>query len=67
VESSCECGNEHLGSIKSWDTMYQAATQLVASRVVLSSTELIGWLVRWCETESTWNAECYLAYYVSLG
>jgi hypothetical protein len=40
VESSCECGYEPSGSIKCWGN-YQVATQLVASRVVLSSIELV--------------------------
>jgi hypothetical protein len=39
VESSCELGNEPSGSIKCWD--YRVAAQLVASRAVLSSTELV--------------------------
>jgi hypothetical protein len=39
-ESSCECGNEPSCSIKYWET-YEVATQLVVSRVVLSSTELV--------------------------
>jgi hypothetical protein len=41
VEFSCECGNELSGSIlgSSW-----VAAQLVASRVVLSSIELLTYL-----------------------
>jgi hypothetical protein len=39
VESSCEYGNKPSGSIKCWETI-PVATQLVASRVVLSSIEL---------------------------
>jgi hypothetical protein len=39
VESSCELGNEPSGSIKCWEL--QVATQDVASRAVLSSTELV--------------------------
>jgi hypothetical protein len=37
VESSCEVGDEPLGSIKCWET----ASQLVAPWVVLSSIELV--------------------------
>jgi hypothetical protein len=37
VESSCECGNEPSGSLEN----YQVVTQLVLSRVVLSSIELV--------------------------
>jgi hypothetical protein len=40
VESSCELGNEPSGSIKYWETTVVTA-QLVASRAVLSSTELV--------------------------
>jgi hypothetical protein len=40
VESSCEFGIEPLGSVKYWGN-YQVATQLVASRVVPSSVELV--------------------------
>jgi hypothetical protein len=40
VESSCELGNEPSASIKMLG-IYRAAAQLVASRVVLSSTELV--------------------------
>jgi hypothetical protein len=43
LESSCELGNEPSGSIKML-RIYRVA-QLVASQVVLSSTELVGWLV----------------------
>jgi hypothetical protein len=39
VENSCELGNEPLGSIKCWEL--PKAAQLVASRAVLSSTELV--------------------------
>jgi hypothetical protein len=39
VESSCELGNEPSGSIKCWER--RMAAQLVASRVVLGSTELV--------------------------
>jgi hypothetical protein len=38
-ESSCECGNEPLGSIKCWELL--SATQLVPTREVLSSIELL--------------------------
>jgi hypothetical protein len=44
VESSCERGNEPSGSIKCWE-IYRVAAQLLASRVVLSPTELVSWLV----------------------
>jgi hypothetical protein len=40
VQSSCEHGNEHSGSIKMLD-IYRVAAQLMASRVVLSSTESV--------------------------
>jgi hypothetical protein len=40
VESSCELGTEPPGSIKMLG-IYRVAAQLVASRVVLSSTELV--------------------------
>jgi hypothetical protein len=40
VETSCELGNELSGSIKML-RIYRVAAQLVASRVVLSSTELV--------------------------
>jgi hypothetical protein len=40
VKSSCELGNEPSGSIK-MPGIYRVAAQLVASRVVLSSTELV--------------------------
>jgi hypothetical protein len=40
VESSCKLGNEPSGSIKCWVT-YRVAAHLVASQVVLSSTELV--------------------------
>jgi hypothetical protein len=39
-ESSCECGNEPLGSLKCWETI-EFATQPVAHRVVLSSIYLV--------------------------
>jgi hypothetical protein len=39
VESSCELGNEPLGSINAGNC--RMAAQLVASRAVLSSTELV--------------------------
>jgi hypothetical protein len=42
VESSYESGNEPSGSIKCWGT-YRVAAQLMASRVVLSSTELVSY------------------------
>jgi hypothetical protein len=37
--SSCESGNEPSGFIKCWGN-YRVATQLVATRVLLSSMEL---------------------------
>jgi hypothetical protein len=40
VDSSCELGNEPSGSIKML-RIYRVAAQLAASRVVLSSTELV--------------------------
>jgi hypothetical protein len=40
VESSCECCNEPSSSIKFWES-YGVATQLVTSRVVLSSIQLV--------------------------
>jgi hypothetical protein len=40
VESSCERGNEPSGFIKMLG-IYRMAAQLVASQVVLSSTELV--------------------------
>jgi hypothetical protein len=40
VECSCELGNEPLVSIKMLG-IYRVAAKLVASRVVLSSTELV--------------------------
>jgi hypothetical protein len=40
VESSCEFGIEPSGSMKGWETN-RGATLLVASRVVLSSIELV--------------------------
>jgi hypothetical protein len=40
VESSCELGNEPSGSIKMLG-IYRVAAQLVTSRVVLSSTDLV--------------------------
>jgi hypothetical protein len=40
VESSCELSNEPSGSIKMLG-IYRVAAQLVASRVVLSSTALV--------------------------
>jgi hypothetical protein len=40
VESSCERGNEPSDSIKMLG-IYRVAAQLVASQVVLSSTELV--------------------------
>jgi hypothetical protein len=40
VESSCKLGNEPSGSIKMLG-IYRVAAQLVASRAVLSSTELV--------------------------
>jgi hypothetical protein len=39
VESSCERGNEHSGSIMLGN--YRVDAQLVVSRVVLGSTELV--------------------------
>jgi hypothetical protein len=39
VESSCELGNEPSGSINAGN--YREAAQVVASRAVLSSTELV--------------------------
>jgi hypothetical protein len=39
VESSCKLSNEPSGSIKCWE--YRVAAQLVASRAVLGSTELV--------------------------
>jgi hypothetical protein len=39
VESSCKLGNEPSGSINSWEL--RMAAQVVASRAVLSSTELV--------------------------
>jgi hypothetical protein len=47
VESSCECGNEPLGSIKCWETN-RVAAQLVASPVVLTSRELVTYLNMLC-------------------
>jgi hypothetical protein len=44
VESSCELSNEPSCSIKCWEST-RVAAQLVASRVVLSSTELVSYLV----------------------
>jgi hypothetical protein len=44
VESSCELGNEPLGSIKMLG-IYRVAAQFAASRVVLSSTELVRFAV----------------------
>jgi hypothetical protein len=41
VERSCECGYEPSGSINAGN--YQVAAQLVASRVVLSSIELVSY------------------------
>jgi hypothetical protein len=41
VESSCGCGNEPSGSIKCCEFL---VAQLVASRVVLSSIELVSQL-----------------------
>jgi hypothetical protein len=38
-ESSCKLGNERSGSIKYWEL--PMAAQFVASRVVISSTELV--------------------------
>jgi hypothetical protein len=43
LESSRDCGNKPSGSIKCWETV---ATQLAASRVVLSSIDLVSWLVQ---------------------
>jgi hypothetical protein len=40
VESSCEFGIEPSGSMKSWETI-EWPSNLVASRVVLSSIELV--------------------------
>jgi hypothetical protein len=40
VESSCEFGNKPSGSIKMLG-IYRVAAQLVATRVVLRSTELV--------------------------
>jgi hypothetical protein len=40
VESSCEFGTEPSSSIMCWETI-EVAAQLVASRVVPSSTELL--------------------------
>jgi hypothetical protein len=40
VESSCELGNETSGSIKILGN-YRVTAQVVASQVVLSSTELV--------------------------
>jgi hypothetical protein len=46
VESSCECGNEPLGSIKCWGII--VATQLVPPpRVVLSPIELVSLSVKY--------------------
>jgi hypothetical protein len=42
VESSCKLGNELSGSIKCWELRVTA--QVVASRVVLSSTELVSYM-----------------------
>jgi hypothetical protein len=39
VESSCEFGDEHSGSIKCWLGYYRVASQLVTPRVVLSSIQ----------------------------
>jgi hypothetical protein len=41
VESSCECGYEPSGGIGCWETTYQVSAQLVASRAVLCSIELV--------------------------
>jgi hypothetical protein len=46
VESSCELGNEPSGSIKMLE-ICRVAAQLVASRVVLRSIELISVAVEW--------------------
>jgi hypothetical protein len=43
VESSCKLGNEPSGSIKMLE-FYRVAAQLVASRAVLSSTELVSYI-----------------------
>jgi hypothetical protein len=43
VKSSCNCGNEPLGSIKCWEN-HRVAAQLVASQVVLRSKELVSQL-----------------------
>jgi hypothetical protein len=40
VESSCECGNEPSGSVKHKE-VFELLQQLVASRVVLGSIELV--------------------------
>jgi hypothetical protein len=45
-ESSCEFDIEPSGSIKCWES-YQEISQLVASRVVLSSIELVSWTEKW--------------------
>jgi hypothetical protein len=42
VEGSCELGNEPSGSIKFWEL--PVAAQVVASRAVLSSTELVSYV-----------------------
>jgi hypothetical protein len=51
VESSCELGNESSGSIKMLGN-YRVAAQLVASRVVLSSTELVSDIRPWISDEN---------------
>jgi hypothetical protein len=43
VESSCEFGIEPTGSMKSWES-FEWPKQLVASRVVLSSIELVSYV-----------------------
>jgi hypothetical protein len=50
VESSCESGNELAGSIKLLGN-YRVATQLVASRIVLSSEELVIYMHKHTDTD----------------
>jgi hypothetical protein len=45
-------GNEPSGSIKCWGN-YRVAAQLVASREVLTSTELVSWLISYLVSESS--------------
>jgi hypothetical protein len=58
VESSCELGNEPSGSIKCWEL--PSAAQLVASRAVLSSTELVSSMVLLTGIEARSLPYCHL-------